>query len=105
MKERSVASLQVGTSRFRDCRTIQLADARDITNPHAGRERFGLLNSVDRGSKHLDASGPKNERIRIEVNQLLTTVRSPVTSIEQDDGPALTGEFSQIDSLAIDVLP
>ena len=67
-------------------------------------ERSSVLNAVHRGGDNRDASLAENEGVCVEVNQLLTAVRSPVTPVEQDNGPGSGAEAGQVDSVAVHVL-
>lgn len=66
---------------------------------------FGcLLDGVNRGGNHLDTSVDKWASVYCEVNQLLTTVRSPVSSEKLHDRPVACDRRDNVDIVAVGVL-
>lgn len=71
--------------------------------PQTFGQRRRPVDPVDRGSHNVDAQLLEQGGVRLEVNQLLTTVRSPVAAVEQHDAPRTPNQVADHHVVAVGV--
>ncbi len=102
VKKGTIAGLHGRPGRLDHSVGVNIGGHRDPTDPESFLELCRSLCRINRSGNHLYAEIGQETGIHIEVNQLLTTVRSPVSSVEQDDRPRSGADAGQVDGFAID---
>jgi len=104
VKEPRVTSLVGRAGGGGDGGTIDLSDHLHVPKSHPIEEVHRRFDAVDGSGNNSDTSVGEQEGVRVEVNQLLTAVRSPMTSVEQHRAPRTSGQLPDRDIVAITVL-
>ena len=87
MEEGLLACLQACPGRGGDGGTVELGQHLDVAESEPFSERRRIGNAVGRRGYDRDAEILEERRTGIEVNQLLTAERSPMSSVEKYDAP------------------
>ena len=104
VKERVISRLGGSTGCCDNGLHINVAHGFGVSEAHPGEQLRGGLDAVDGDGNHTNLGLTKNQGIGVEVNQLLTTIWSPVASVEKHSGPSAGRQLPDRHLSAIEIL-